>query len=112
MKEFLLKTLAATIEFPCKALVAVAQRVSPFTIKNEYIKQVYRNNINLFRLHLALSILLLLAPVLFIFAYAFTLGVAVAIKDFIFEAADDLRYEFLAVYRPIVRGFKGGLPRD
>lgn len=112
MKDFLLKTLAATIEFPCKALVAVAKRVSPFTIKNEYIKQVYRNNINLFRIHLALSVLLLMVPVVFIFVYALTLGALVALKDFIFEAADDLRYEFLAVYRPIVRGFKEGLPRD
>lgn len=112
MKDFLLKTLAKTIELPAKALVGAAKFLSPFTIKNEYIKQVYRKNITLFRIHLALSILVLSVPVLFIFVYAFALGALVAIKDFIFEAVDDLSYEFKSVYRPIVRGFKEGLPRD
>jgi len=111
MKNFFLKLLTKTIELPSKALVATARFVSPFNIKNEYIKAVYQNNINLFRVHLALSILVMTPPVLVIFVYAFTLGAGIAIKDFIVEANDDLRYEFLSVYRPIARGFREGLPK-
>jgi hypothetical protein len=112
MKDFLLKTLAKTIEVPGKAVVSTAKFVSPFLIKNQYIRELYRKNINLFRLHLALSVLLLSVPVVIICLWGTFLGAVVAIKDFLVELTEELTYEFKSVYRPIVRGFKEGLPRD
>lgn len=112
MKDFILNAVRVTLSFPGKALLGLAKFVSPFTIKNQYIREVYRKNITLFRLHLLLAILVVLPFVSVVFVYALTLSLVVATKDFVLELVDDLRYEWLSVYRPIARGFKEGLPRD
>lgn len=112
MKDFILNAVRVTLSFPGKALLGLAQFVSPFKVKNEYIRDVYRRNINLFRLHLALAILVVLPFVSVVFAYTLTLAVLLATKDCVLELVDYLSHEWLAVYRPIARGFKEGLPRD
>lgn len=97
---------------PGRALVKLGKLVSPFKVENQYIRGVYRKNINLFRLHLLVSLLIMAVPVVVVFTMLLGVAFITHILNFFVECVDDLKYEVRSVYRPIVRGFKEGLPRD
>jgi hypothetical protein len=102
----------AFVNAPGKVLIALAKFVSPFKVTNQYVRKVYRNNINLFRIHLALSLIVMAGPVLITLVFLLSLAGCKATIDFFSEVASDLYYEAKSVFKPIVRGFKEGLPRD
>lgn len=112
MKKKLIKLWNAFVSAPGNALIALTKFVSPFKVENPYIRSVYRKNINLFRIHLALAIVVMVIPVTTALVFLLSLASVKCTYTFLADIAGDLYYEGRAVFRPIARGFKEGLPRD
>ncbi len=111
-KKVVCKVWDTIVMAPGKGVVKLGKLVSPFKVENQYIRAVYRKNINLFRLHLLVSLLIMAVPVVVVVTMLLGVAFITHMLNFFVECADDLSYEFRSVYRPIARGFKEGLPRD